>query len=176
METGVVGLRGETLSLWPGCVQANLLLSQVRDSLAAAAHGLPGMFNLQQCSVPALTMDDFTEEETATPTERSYPYSPEEMQYYIQEIVLCDLLGVVVSTQYPKMLHGYERSTLLEAEPTQALDYDARVPTRENDISETDVDHLLQKWYFNIPPELDYDVNDVSKHRFLPAYIRIIFW
>jgi hypothetical protein len=133
------------------------------------------MFNLKQCDVPILTTDDFAEEETVGPTEQSYPYSHEEMQFYLQEVMLCDLLGVVISRQYPSLLQGHARSTLLEHASTPLSSHNTHRWGSSMDTSEPDIDSLLQYWYSNKPEELRYDVDDVSKHRFLPAYIHIMF-
>lgn len=133
------------------------------------------MFNLKQCDVPILTMEDFAEEEFSGPTEQFYPYSQEEMQFYLQEVMLCDLLGVVISKQYPSLLQGHPRSTLLGHESTPAAGHDTHGWRSSLDMQEPDIDSLLEYWYSNIPDELHYDVDDVSRHRFLPAYLHIMF-
>ncbi len=117
------------------------------------------MLKLSDCNVPPLTIDDFAEEAGIPPDQQTYPYSLEEIKFYIQEVRLCEMLGSVFTRQYCL----YRLPSPTGTNPP------------EQDIVDDEHDQRLEAWFSNVVPELYYDVDDIQKHRFLPAVLHIIF-
>jgi len=69
-----------------------------RDRSVAVALGRPCHINLDDSDVEMLTEDDFIEDETDQPSE--YPPDPIHVQFFLQYVKLCEIMGLVLSQQY----------------------------------------------------------------------------
>ncbi|OAL17361.1 hypothetical protein AYO22_11728 [Fonsecaea multimorphosa] len=160
--------------VWWGCI--------VRDCMASTAHGLPRASNLLECDVPALEFDDFVEEGGFSIGGQVSPYTLEEMHFYMEEITLCDLMGDIFSQLYIRhRLQATTRGSLWTriASPnnTPGQSMQGTYPrVQADDGLNNEWDQCLQSWYSSIPPELEYDVNDVQSHRFLRAFLQVLFF
>ncbi|KAJ4300246.1 Transcriptional activator of fatty acid utilization [Collariella sp. IMI 366227] len=69
-----------------------------RDRSVAVALGRPCHINLDDSDVEMLTEDDFNEDEPDSPSE--YPPDPVHVQFFLQYVKLCEIMGLVLSQQY----------------------------------------------------------------------------
>ncbi|KAB5535326.1 fungal-specific transcription factor domain-containing protein [Coniochaeta sp. 2T2.1] len=80
-----------------------------RDRSVAVALGRPVHINLDDSDVEMLTEDDFIEEED-TPSE--YPPDPVHVQFFLQYVKLCEIMGLVLSQQYSVATKGNRRNPI----------------------------------------------------------------
>ncbi|KAH8810614.1 fungal-specific transcription factor domain-containing protein [Xylogone sp. PMI_703] len=166
-------LRGVWKRIWWGCV--------VRDANVAMAHGLPTMLTLDSHDIHPLAPEDFVEEPGFQYDNQAFPYPQEEVSFYIHQAKVSELLGIVHSAQY----HMYKLRTdttgsiakreaaINDHNPYFRRYYDP-VPYSEDTMIECT--RACEEWYCNLPPELQYDVDDIQGHRFWPAYLHILFF
>ncbi|EED18285.1 C6 transcription factor Ctf1A, putative [Talaromyces stipitatus ATCC 10500] len=69
-----------------------------RDRSVAVALGRPININIDDSDVEMLTEDDFIEDEDDIPAE--YPPDPIHVQFFLQYVKLCEIMGLVLSQQY----------------------------------------------------------------------------
>ncbi|KAF3386920.1 hypothetical protein F1880_001328 [Penicillium rolfsii] len=69
-----------------------------RDRSVAVALGRPIGINTDDSDVEMLTEDDFIEDELDIPAE--YPPEPVHVQFFLQYVKLCEIMGLVLSQQY----------------------------------------------------------------------------
>lgn len=69
-----------------------------RDRSVAVALGRPININIDDSDVEMLTEDDFIEDEGDVPAE--YPPDPIHVQFFLQYVKLCEIMGLVLSQQY----------------------------------------------------------------------------
>lgn len=69
-----------------------------RDRSVAVALGRPININIDDSDVEMLTEDDFIEDEGDVPAE--YPPDPVHVQFFLQYVKLCEIMGLVLSQQY----------------------------------------------------------------------------
>ena len=69
-----------------------------RDRSVAVALGRPCHINLDDSDVEMLTEDDFIEEDGDEPGE--YPPDPVHVQFFLQYVKLCEIMGIVLAQQY----------------------------------------------------------------------------
>jgi Fungal specific transcription factor domain len=62
------------------------------------ALGRPININIDDSDVEMLTEDDFIEDEGDVPAE--YPSDPVHVQFFLQYVKLCEIMGLVLSQQY----------------------------------------------------------------------------
>lgn len=81
-----------------------------RDRSVAVALGRPVHINLDDSDVEMLTEDDFIEDETDHVSE--YPPDPIHVQFFLQYVKLCEIMGLVLSQQYSVASKGRQRNAI----------------------------------------------------------------
>ncbi|KAK4083186.1 transcriptional regulator family: Fungal Specific TF [Purpureocillium lilacinum] len=81
-----------------------------RDRSVAVALGRPVHTNLDDSDVEMLTEDDFIEDETDHVSE--YPPDPIHVQFFLQYVKLCEIMGLVLSQQYSVASKGRQRNAI----------------------------------------------------------------
>ncbi|KAL2173884.1 fungal-specific transcription factor domain-containing protein [Thermothelomyces heterothallicus CBS 202.75] len=115
-----------------------------RDRSVAVALGRPCHINLDDSDVEMLTEDDFIEDE---PDQRSeYPPDPVHVQFFLQYVKLCEIMGIVLSQQYSVAAKG----------------------RRHNPIDLTHSDMALADWLQNCPKIVYWEV---PRHHFWAALL-----
>ncbi|KAK4243551.1 fungal-specific transcription factor domain-containing protein [Corynascus novoguineensis] len=115
-----------------------------RDRSVAVALGRPCHINLDDSDVEMLTEDDFIEDE---PDQRSeYPPDPIHVQFFLQYVKLCEIMGLVLSQQYSVAAKG----------------------RRHNPIDLTHSDMALADWLQNCPKLVYWEV---PRHHFWAALL-----
>jgi hypothetical protein len=81
-----------------------------RDRSVAVALGRPVHINLDDSDVEMLTEDDFIEDEA----DRSSEYPPDtiHVQFFLQYVKLCEIMGLVLSQQYSVASKGRQRNAI----------------------------------------------------------------
>ncbi|KAL7949817.1 fungal-specific transcription factor domain-containing protein [Trichoderma barbatum] len=81
-----------------------------RDRSVAVALGRPVHINLDDSDVEMLTEDDFIEDESDRGSE--YPPDPIHVQFFLQYVKLCEIMGLVLSQQYSVASKGRQRNAI----------------------------------------------------------------
>ena len=81
-----------------------------RDRSVAVALGRPVHINLDDSDVEMLTEDDFVEDEADRASE--YPPDPIHVQFFMQYVKLCEIMGLVLSQQYSVASKGRQRNAI----------------------------------------------------------------
>ena len=81
-----------------------------RDRSVAVALGRPCHINLDDSDVEMLTEDDFIETEPGQPDE--YPPDPVHVQFFLQYVKLCEIMGLVLSQQYSVAAKGRRQNAI----------------------------------------------------------------
>ncbi|KAM5370533.1 hypothetical protein ACJZ2D_008466 [Fusarium nematophilum] len=81
-----------------------------RDRSVAVALGRPVHINLDDSDVEMLTEDDFIEDESDRASE--YPPDPIHVQFFLQYVKLCEIMGLVLSQQYSVASKGRQRNAI----------------------------------------------------------------
>lgn len=81
-----------------------------RDRSVAVALGRPVHINLDDADVEMLTEDDFIEDEGDYPS--PYPPDPIHVQFFLQYVKLCEIMGLVLSQQYSVASKGRQRNAI----------------------------------------------------------------
>ena len=115
-----------------------------RDRSVAVALGRPCHINLDDSDVEMLTEDDFLEEDSNLPGE--YPPDPIHVQFFLQYVKLCEIMGLVLSQQYSVASKG----------------------RRQNAIDLTHSDMALADWLQNCPKLVYWEV---QTHHFFAALL-----
>ncbi|EEP77823.1 cutinase transcription factor 1 alpha [Uncinocarpus reesii 1704] len=115
-----------------------------RDRSVAVALGRPVNINIDDSDVEMLTEDDFIEDEADSPAE--FPPDPIHVQFFLQYVKLCEIMGLVLSQQY-SVASKYRR--------TNAMDL-------------THSDMALADWLQNCPREVYWERN---RHHFWSALL-----
>ncbi|KAJ9315862.1 fungal-specific transcription factor domain-containing protein [Paecilomyces variotii] len=115
-----------------------------RDRSVAVALGRPVAINTDDSDVEMLTEEDFIEDEVDSPAE--YPPDPVHVQFFLQYVKLCEIMGLVLSQQYSV----------------------ASKTRRNNAIDLTHSDMALADWLQNCPPEVTWGR---SRHHFWAALL-----
>ncbi|KAJ5580850.1 hypothetical protein N7450_007151 [Penicillium hetheringtonii] len=115
-----------------------------RDRSVAVALGRPIGINTDDSDVPMVTEDDFIEDELDTPAE--YPPDPVHVQFFLQYVKLCEIMGLVLSQQYSV----------------------ASKSRRMNAMDLTHSDMALADWLQNCPKEVCWQR---SRHHFWAALL-----
>lgn len=115
-----------------------------RDRSVAVALGRPVNINTDDSDVEMLTEDDFIEDEDDMPAE--YPPDPIHVQFFLQYVKLCEIMGLVLSQQY---------SVASKARRTNAID-----------LAHSDM--ALADWLQNCPKEVCWEP---SRHHFWAALL-----
>ncbi|KAH6631943.1 fungal-specific transcription factor domain-containing protein [Chaetomium tenue] len=115
-----------------------------RDRSVAVALGRPCHINLDDSDVEMLTEDDFVEDEPDRQSE--YPPDPIHVQFFLQYVKLCEIMGLVLSQQYSVAAKG----------------------RRHNPIDLTHSDMALADWLQNCPKLVYWEV---PRHHFWSALL-----
>ncbi|KAJ5860698.1 Transcription factor [Penicillium soppii] len=115
-----------------------------RDRSVAVALGRPIGINTDDSDVEMVTEDDFIEDELDTPAE--YPADPVHVQFFLQYVKLCEIMGLVLSQQYSV----------------------ASKSRRMNAMDLTHSDMALADWLQNCPKEVCWQR---SRHHFWAALL-----
>nr|XP_036575771.1 fungal specific transcription factor domain-containing protein [Colletotrichum truncatum]KAF6782395.1 fungal specific transcription factor domain-containing protein [Colletotrichum truncatum] len=115
-----------------------------RDRSVAVALGRPVHINLDDSDVEMLTEDDFIEDDGDRNSE--YPPDPIHVQFFMQYVKLCEIMGLVLSQQYSVASKGRQR----------------------NAIDLTHSDMALADWLQNCPKLVYWEV---ARHHFWSALL-----
>ncbi|CAI7649778.1 unnamed protein product [Penicillium bialowiezense] len=115
-----------------------------RDRSVAVALGRPIGINTDDSDVEMVTEDDFIEDELDSPAE--YPADPVHVQFFLQYVKLCEIMGLVLSQQYSV----------------------ASKSRRMNAMDLTHSDMALADWLQNCPKEVCWQR---SRHHFWAALL-----
>ncbi|KAL2157487.1 hypothetical protein VTH06DRAFT_6038 [Thermothelomyces fergusii] len=115
-----------------------------RDRSVAVALGRPCHINLDDSDVEMLTEEDFIEDEPDQASE--YPPDPVHVQFFLQYVKLCEIMGIVLSQQYSVAAKG----------------------RRHNPIDLTHSDMALADWLQNCPKIVYWEV---PRHHFWSALL-----
>jgi len=121
-----------------------------RDRSVAVALGRPVHINLDDSDVEMLTEDDFIEDDDPnTPSE--YPPDPVHVQFFLQYVKLCEIMGLVLSQQYSVATKG----------------------NRRNPIDLTHSDMALADWLQNCPKIVYWEM---PRHHFWSALLHANYY
>lgn len=81
-----------------------------RDRSVAVALGRPVHINLDDSDVEMLTEDDFVEDDIDHPS--AFPPDPIHVQFFLQYVKLCEIMGLVLSQQYSVASKGRQRNAI----------------------------------------------------------------
>jgi hypothetical protein len=115
-----------------------------RDRSVAVALGRPVHINTDDSDVEMVCEDDFIEDEDGYTSE--YPADPLHVQFFLQYVKLCEIMGLVLSQQYSV----------------------ASKARRQNAIDLTHSDMALADWLQNCPREVSWEL---PRHSFWPALL-----
>jgi hypothetical protein len=115
-----------------------------RDRSVAVALGRPVAINPEDSDVEMICEEDFIEDEPDRPAE--FPQDPVHVQFFLNYVKLCDIMGIVLSQQY---------SVASKFKRTAAMDL-------------THSDMALADWLQHCPKEIQYDKNN---HHFWAALL-----
>ena len=120
-----------------------------RDRSVAVALGRPVQINTDDSDVEMVTEDDFTEDEGDQPAK----YQPDavHVQFFLQYVRLCEIMGLVLSQQYSVASKG----------------------RRQNAIDLTSSDMALADWLQNCPKEVYWEK---PKHNFWSALLHANYY
>jgi uncharacterized protein YdaU (DUF1376 family) len=116
-----------------------------RDRSVAVALGRPVHINTDDSDVEMVCEEDFLEDEDDGST-CEYPPDPIHVQFFLQYVKLCEIMGLVLSQQYSV----------------------ASKARRQNAIDLTHSDMALADWLQNCPKEVSWDA---SRHSFWAALL-----
>ncbi|KAI1337433.1 fungal-specific transcription factor domain-containing protein [Xylariaceae sp. FL0016] len=115
-----------------------------RDRSVAVALGRPVNINLDDCDVEMLTEDDFVEDEPDNAS--GFGPDPIHVQFFLQYVKLCEIMGLVLSQQYSVASKG----------------------RRQNAIDLTHSDMALADWLQNCPKTVYWEM---PRHHFWSALL-----
>lgn len=115
-----------------------------RDRSVAVALGRPIAINIDDSDVEMLTEEDFIEDEGDSPAE--YPLEPIHVQFFLQYVKLCEIMGLVLAQQYSV----------------------ASKLRRYNPLDLTHSDMALADWLHNCPKDVRWER---SRHHFWAALL-----
>ncbi|CAJ2513750.1 Uu.00g018690.m01.CDS01 [Anthostomella pinea] len=115
-----------------------------RDRSVAVALGRPCNINLDDCDVEMLTEDDFVEDEPDNAS--GFGPDPIHVQFFLQYVKLCEIMGLVLSQQYSVASKG----------------------RRQNAIDLTHSDMALADWLSNCPKAVYWEM---PRHHFWSALL-----
>ncbi|WPG99281.1 Hypothetical protein R9X50_00209400 [Acrodontium crateriforme] len=116
-----------------------------RDRSVAVALGRPVSINIEDSDVEMCCEDDFIDDEPDRPAE--YPPDPIHVQFFLNYIKLCEIMGLVLSQQYSVASKSRHRN---------------------NAIDLTHSDMALADWLQNCPPEVKWEP---QRHHFWSALL-----
>lgn len=111
------------------------------------ALGRPVHINTDDSDVEMVTEDDFLDDEPDFPSE--YPPDPLHVQFFLQYVKLCEIMGLVLAQQYSV----------------------ASKARRNNHIDLVHSDLALADWMEHVPSDMRYHVEDKSRQNFWAALL-----
>ncbi|KAF2164343.1 hypothetical protein M409DRAFT_67875 [Zasmidium cellare ATCC 36951] len=120
-----------------------------RDRSVAVALGRPVSINIEDSDVEMVSEDDFIDDEPDRPAE--YPADPIHVQFFLNYVKLCEIMGLVLSQQYSV-------SSKLR---------------RNNALDLTHSDMALADWLQNCPPEVRWEP---QRHHFWSALLHANYY
>ncbi|KAJ3573061.1 hypothetical protein NPX13_g4836 [Xylaria arbuscula] len=120
-----------------------------RDRSVAVALGRPCNINLEDCDVEMLTEEDFIEEEPGNLG--VFAPDPIHVQFFLQYVKLCEIMGLVLSQQYSVASRG----------------------RRQNAIDLTHSDMALADWLQNCPKVVYWEM---PRHHFWSALLHANYY
>lgn len=115
-----------------------------RDRSVAVALGRPVSINTDDSDVEMISEDDFNDDEGDRPSD--YPPDPVHIQFFLNYVKLCEIMGLVLSQQYSVASKGRKHSAL--------------------DLTHSDM--ALADWLQNCPREVFWEK---SRHHFWSALL-----
>ena len=119
-----------------------------RDRSIAVAFGYPLHINLDDCDVEMVCIDDFIEDDHV---ENEFAQNPLHIQFFLQYVKLCEIMGLVLSLQY--------------SVATRAR--------RQNTINLTYSNMVLADWLQSCPRQLYWEL---SRHDFWSALLHSSYY
>lgn len=176
--------RGLWKRIWWGCVVSPNMIQtilsshapQIRDATVSTAHDVPLMLNNSDFDVPPLTADDFAEQSGPGSAGQIRPYSTEEISFYIHQARLTESMGAVHTRHWrqnrvdPVSVGSIGSREAVIGSAAVGVPPAAPLWPGPDDFSVT-----AASWYSSLPPELQYNVDDIQGHRFWPAYLHMLF-
>jgi len=98
-----------------------------------------------------ITEEDFIDDEDDTPAE--YPPDPLHVNFFLQYVKLCEIMGLVLAQQY---------SVASKHRIQHAIDL-------------VHSDLALADWMLHVPPEMRYHVEDQSRQNFWAALLHLTY-
>lgn len=120
-----------------------------RDRSVAVALGRPVSINIEDSDVEMVSEDDFIDDEPDRPAE--YPADPIHVQFFLNYVKLCEIMGLVLSQQYSV----------------------ASKLRRNNALDLTHSDMALADWLQNCPPEVRWEP---QRHHFWSALLHANYY
>lgn len=81
------------------------------DRLVAVALGRPVAVKAEDCDLEMISEDDFNEDEPDQPAD--YPPGPVHVQFFINHVKLCKIIGLVLSLEY-SVASKYRRKSAID--------------------------------------------------------------
>ncbi len=160
--------RGLWKRIWWTCVN--------RDVGVGVGHGLPCMLTLDGTDVPALTARDFNEDRNGAPGGQWQSYSEAEVYFAIELTRISEGLRHIHDRYFVQpRLHQRLTGSIASREQVEA-----RPGTRlagglgPDDYEDVGL-QLCRAWLANVPPAMQYDVDDVQGHQFWPAFMHLLY-
>ncbi|UPK95757.1 hypothetical protein LCI18_006692 [Fusarium solani-melongenae] len=158
-----------------------------RDVAVAVSHGLPCIISLSDFDVYPLTTEDFIEEPEVAEHLHRYPYQPIEVAFSIEVIRVAEALHHIHQEHFvTQHLQKPVTGSIAEREANLASLRDlgqSPLPPGEKGVRigfpDDYNDHgvrLCRDWLDRVPQALKYDVNDIQKHEFWPAFLHILYY
>lgn len=152
----------------------------------AVSHGLPCIISLSDFDVYPLTTEDFIEEPEVAEHLHRYPYQPVEVAFSIEVIRVAEALHHIHQEHFvTQHLQKSMTGSIAEREANLASLRDlgqSPLPAGEKGVRigfpDDYNDHgirLCRDWLDRVPQALQYDINDIQKHEFWPAFLHILY-
>lgn len=120
-----------------------------RDRSVAVALGRPSHINTDDSDVEMIKESDFMEDEPGISAE--YPPNPMHVQFFLQYVKLCEIMGLVLAQQY-SVASKYRRQKVYDLE--------------QSDIA-------LMDWMKHVPDIMRYHMEDKKRQNFFSAYLHM---
>ncbi|KAF5010125.1 hypothetical protein FDECE_3711 [Fusarium decemcellulare] len=158
-----------------------------RDVAVAASHGLPCIISISDFDVHPLTEDDFNEEPNTAEHLRRHPYEPVEVAFSMEITRIAEALHHIHQAHFVKQhLQKPMTGSIAEREANLAsLRAGGQEPMSSglemmkirspDDYNDKGIP-LCRDWLGRVPQVLKYEMDDIQKHEFWPAFAHILFF
>ncbi|EGV60810.1 Transcriptional activator of fatty acid utilization [Yamadazyma tenuis] len=127
-----------------------------KDRNVAIAFGRPVVIDLSDCDVPMLTLEDFDENDPESGVVSSYPLNEKQALYFIHLVKLAEITGIILRHQYTVKAESMKKKNKFSI------------------IQHCDM--LMGIWFTNLPPQLTFSLNDVSKQDFFSCLLNAQYY